>query len=289
MTNPENMPWIEQANIESLEALNQLRRKSFSKMTTRVLKSELLNLDVPEYDAVVVEEVAKRLQQFDNLTKILGLLAPGGTAPRTAIEEIYKQSADNADESQIILDLRQMLHPQWGEWTPALRKAEGFPEKIEYPYMPENGVIHYVGADNDYMVLAKEYARRESLDKVMPNCSIIVKNDQILGIGANGSNYHENNECERVKIGSKTGEDYDKCEGCHPKNHGEIQALTDALAYDNDLEGAEVYLWGHWWCCQPCWDAMQSNGINTVYLLQDSEILFNRENADNVIGHQFET
>jgi len=82
------------------------------------------------YEETLLEEAADRLQQFENLSSLLGLLAPAGTAPRTAIEQIYKQSAYNGDESQIVLDLRQMLSQHWGEWTPALREAEGLPPEI---------------------------------------------------------------------------------------------------------------------------------------------------------------
>ncbi len=72
-------------------------------------------------------EAAERLARFDRLTRLLGLLAPGGTAPRTALEQIYKQSETSDEESPVVLDLRAMLHEHWSEWTPALREAEGFP------------------------------------------------------------------------------------------------------------------------------------------------------------------
>lgn len=162
---------------------------------------------------------------------------------------------------------------------------------IEYPYMPEEGTILYVGIDNAFMAEARAYAERASLDKTMPNASIVVKNGAIIGRGANGSTYHETNICERVKLGSKSGEDYDRCEGCHPKNHGEPSAIADALEHGataEDLEGAEIYLWGHWWCCEPCWGTMLDNGISTVYLLEDSEKLFNKTHPDNIVGRQFD-
>lgn len=162
---------------------------------------------------------------------------------------------------------------------------------IEYPYMSEQGKIIYVPADHELMQLAKEFARRESLDQYMPNCSVVVKNGEILGMAANGSNYHELNGCERKRLGSKTGEDYDKCDGCSPKNHGEPKAIADALAHapeGTSLEGAEIYLWGHWWCCEPCWESMLEQGIDTVYLIENSQTLFNREVPGNIIGRQFE-
>ncbi|USN96712.1 MAG: hypothetical protein H6797_00735 [Candidatus Nomurabacteria bacterium] len=162
---------------------------------------------------------------------------------------------------------------------------------IDYPYMHEDGVFVYVEADNVYMQVAKEYAKRYSLDKVMPNTSIVVLDGEVIGIGANGSDYHETNGCERIRLGSPSGQDYDKCEGCHPKNHGEPRAVGDAQVVmgSQRLDGAEVYLWGHYWCCESCWDAMISSGINTVYLLEGSEVLFNKQHPDNVVGRQFES
>lgn len=159
---------------------------------------------------------------------------------------------------------------------------------IEYPYIPEGRVIQYVPISNVYMAEAKEYAKKYSLDKVMPNASFLVKDGVVIGRGANGSTYHDTHECERVKRGLPTGQGYELCEGCHPKNHGEPKAIKDAKEKGIETSGADLYLWGHWWCCEPCWNEMVLNGIKNVNLLEDSEKLFNRENPENVIGKQFE-
>lgn len=156
------------------------------------------------------------------------------------------------------------------------------------PYEPENGHFKYVDADNPFMRAAKEYAREYSLDKVMPTGSAVVKDEHIVGRGANGSRYHEDNDCERVKRNIPTGQGYELCEGCHPKNHSEPKAIADAQKHTEDLQDAELYLWGHWWCCMPCWDAMLAAGIDTVYLLENSERLFNKADPHNVVGHQFD-
>jgi deoxycytidylate deaminase len=159
---------------------------------------------------------------------------------------------------------------------------------ITYPYMPEDGHIRYVPQDNPYMQLAKETARTRSLDNTMPNGTILVKDGTVVGRGANGSTYHETHGCERVRLGIPTGQGYELCEGCSPKNHGESRAIADAKTHGHtDLKGAEAYLWGHWWCCEACWNAMKKAGIHTVYLLQDSEILFNKDHPHNIVGRQF--
>jgi deoxycytidylate deaminase len=158
---------------------------------------------------------------------------------------------------------------------------------IEYPYMPTDGQIKYVEGNNQFMRAAKEHARKHSMDAVMPNASVLVKGGKIIGRGANGSTYHDTHECERIKRGIPTGQGYELCEGCHPKNHSEPKAIADALAKGSDPKGAEIYLWGHWWCCEPCWKAMFDSGVRVVHLLQKSQHLFNKDHPENIVGRQF--
>lgn len=145
---------------------------------------------------------------------------------------------------------------------------------VKYPYIPEGRTIKYVQIDNAFMQAASEYAKECSLDKAKPNASVLVKEGSIIGRGANGSDYHLHHECERVKQKILTGERYDLCEGCHPKNHSEPKAILNAKQNGFDPNGADIYLWGHWWCCKPCWDKMIEAGINDVYLLEGSEEIF---------------
>ncbi|MFA6604014.1 MAG: deaminase [Patescibacteria group bacterium] len=158
---------------------------------------------------------------------------------------------------------------------------------IIYPYLPEGRSICYVGPDRLFMALAKVYAQRHSLDRVMPNAAVLVKGSRIIGIGANGSDYHDLHGCRRVELKCRSGEGYELCDGCHPRNHGEAKALQSAHSHGHDPRGADLYLWGHWWCCEPCWKLMEAAGIRDVCLLQDSETLFNREHPDNIVDRQF--
>ena len=161
-------------------------------------------------------------------------------------------------------------------------------KNIKYPYVPENRKYLYVPFSNEYMKLAYEFAKTNSLDKAMPNSSVLVKDGVVLGRGANGSKYHETHECERVKLNLPSGVGYELCEGCHPKNHSERSAIADAREHGFDPSGADIYLWGHWWCCEPCWEVMIESGIQNVYLLEGSEILFNKNEPGNIVGRQFE-
>jgi deoxycytidylate deaminase len=161
-------------------------------------------------------------------------------------------------------------------------------KNIKYPYIPEGKNILYVPIDNKYIQEAKNFAKENSLDKTMPNSSIIVKNDSVIGRGANGSDYHEKHGCYRVKNNIPTGQGYELCEGCSSKNHGEAKALANSISLGNDPNGADIYLWGHWWCCEPCWNAMIKAGIKDVYLMEGSDIFFDKTKEGNIVGHQFE-
>lgn len=158
---------------------------------------------------------------------------------------------------------------------------------IRYPYLPEGRRFTYVPADDPAMSMAREHARTHSLDKVMPAAVVLVKDGEVIGIGANGSDYHETHPCRRIELGCRSGEGYDLCEGCHPKNHAEPTAIADARARGNATAGATAYMWGHWWCCRDCWEAMEAAGIAGVCLLEGSEILFNKEHPGNIVGRQF--
>ncbi len=160
-------------------------------------------------------------------------------------------------------------------------------KSVKYPYIHPKGSIDYVAASNKYMQIAKEYARAHSLDKVMPTGAVLVKDGQIIGRGANGSDYHEKHGCERVRLNIPTGQGYELCEGCSPKNHSEPKAVTDAKKHGHSLKGAEAYLWGHWWACEPCWTALTEAGVTKLHLMEGSEVFFNKEHSDNIVGKQF--
>lgn len=158
---------------------------------------------------------------------------------------------------------------------------------ILYPYLPAGRKFLYVPEGNPFMQEAREYARGHSLDDTVKTGSVLVKDGAVIGRGANGSDYHKIHGCERVRLGIPTGQGYELCEGCHPKNHSEPRAIADARANGHDTEGADLYLWGHWWACEPCWNATIGAGVKDVYLLEGSERLFNKEDPQNIIGKQF--
>lgn len=150
---------------------------------------------------------------------------------------------------------------------------------IKYPYLPRSRQIEYVRPSNAFMMKAKEEASTHSLDDNVKTGAVVVSGNMVIGLGANGSEYHSRHGCRRVELHIPTGQGYELCEGCHPKNHAEVSAINDAIAEDNrdKLKDASIYLWGHWWCCKYCWDSMIEAGIKHVYLMEGSETVFNRE------------
>lgn len=161
--------------------------------------------------------------------------------------------------------------------------------RSDYPYLPEGREHGYVGMDNKHMRMAMEYAKKYKSNLAQPGAAVVVKNDTVLGIGSIGNNPAHINGCERVRHNVPTGTRYDLCAGCDPSFHSEPRAIADATTHYSlsTIRGADVYLWGHWWCCEPCWSSMISVGVNKVYLLENSQVLFNKKHPDNIVGRQF--
>ena len=158
---------------------------------------------------------------------------------------------------------------------------------IQYPYLPAGRTILYVPASNEFMAATKEFARKNNTVKHV-GAAVVVRDGRIIGRGSIGAGFHgAQGGCIREKMNVPTGTRYDLCKGCSHENHSEASAIRDAKEHNEDTHGADLYLWGHWWCCEPCWRAMLEAGISNVYLLEGSERLFNKNHPDNIIGSQF--
>ncbi len=142
--------------------------------------------------------------------------------------------------------------------------------------MPEERTILYVPENNEFMQAAKKAAEELSLDSKHQTGAVVVLNDEIIGRGANGSIYHAQYGCERKRKGIPTGESYELCEGCHPKNHAEPSSIRNTLETGNNPKNADLYLWGHWWCCEDCWNSMIEAKIRDVYLVEGAKERFEK-------------
>ncbi len=169
---------------------------------------------------------------------------------------------------------------------------------ITYPYLPYGKKLHYTEKENPFMKTAMEFAKEHSTDRHHPTGSVVVKNNEIIGRGANQvplknpiiKEFHKKGWCMRKILKIPSGQKYWLCPGCSKSSdHSEQQAVRDAQKNHGDVKGADLYLWGHWWCCEPCWNAMLGAGINKVYLLEGSEKMFDKNHAEHIIGRQFDT
>ncbi len=156
---------------------------------------------------------------------------------------------------------------------------------IKYPYLPEGREIKYVPADNVFMKEAERTCRALSTDHSFPTGAVIVKNGQIVARSGNKSKIsnpklikmHKDGMCVRRILKVPTGQKYWLCPGCaSPKDHSEQRAVSEAQRKNIDISGADLFLYGHWWCCKPCWDKMIAAGVKDVYLMEGSDQLFNK-------------
>jgi deoxycytidylate deaminase len=169
------------------------------------------------------------------------------------------------------------------------------PNDIKYPYLPDGREILGAAGQNTYLQTAKEMADNHSTDILHPTGSVVVKDGEIIGRAANISRLknkklfelHMNGLCLRRKLKIPSGKHYWICPGCAPcKNHSEQRAVRDAQDKGFDTRGADLYLYGHWWCCRECWDKMIEAGIKNVYVHEDSKKLFRRESSENILGNK---
>lgn len=150
------------------------------------------------------------------------------------------------------------------------------------PFVPENAEIYTLPANHVFMQEAKAVSEKYSLDAKHQTGAIIVKKEALLGKGANGSNYHKKYGCKRKELGIPTGQKYELCPGCSPKNHAEQKAIQNAIENKKETEEADLFLWGHWWCCESCWTAMQKAKIKRVFLVEAANELFKNGNEKPV-------
>jgi len=156
--------------------------------------------------------------------------------------------------------------------------------------MPHGRTFVYVSIDNPFMQAAQGVANELSTDLNQPTGAVVVLDGKIVGKFANQSalknkrllELHKNGWCVRRLLKVPTGQKYWLCLGCASfKHHGETGATRDALLRNPEIDGAELYLYGHWWCCKPCWNEMEKAKIGKVYLLENSHILFNKNHLGN--------
>lgn len=124
----------------------------------------------------------------------------------------------------------------------------------------------------------------QSTDHSVPTGAVIVKEGMVVSSGANKSAlknpalvaFHKK-YCIRRMLGVPSGKMYWLCPGCaSSRHHAESRAVKEAKSKRQATGGADLYLYGHWWCCKPCWDKMIAAGIKDVYLIEGATEKFSR-------------
>jgi deoxycytidylate deaminase len=153
-------------------------------------------------------------------------------------------------------------------------------KQINYPYKPEDREYLYTDMKNEFMQEAMNAAHTEEKHHFTATGCALVRDGKVISTGSN-LEYHLEHGCERIRQNMPPGVGYELCEGCTYSNHAEATAIRHASETGVDVSGSDAYIWGHWWACKPCWDNMIKAGIKDVYLLEGSEIYFDRNNPEN--------
>ncbi len=142
----------------------------------------------------------------------------------------------------------------------------------------------YTTLDNEYMKLAYKlgknlYMIKKWNLKTIP-VAVLVKDGKYVahGICSDGKHAIEGH-CNRLET---KGTAYDTCPHCRESEHAEQKALQDA--YDKNVQGAVVYMYGMYKLCPTCTEALEARGITECVFLENAEVLFDRHHPDTVLG-----
>jgi len=119
-----------------------------------------------------------------------------------------------------------------------------------------------------FMQLAKKTAKKSGCLKKQIG-AVLVLNGQVIGVGHNDARPREP-YCPREDMPAGTGRGYFYCKThCGQSHHSETAALYNRTV--KECAGAEIYIYGHYVCCEGCIEAMVTHGIETVYIQDDTE------------------
>lgn len=154
------------------------------------------------------------------------------------------------------------------------------------PFLDGSLKLFYIAQSSSYMGLALIEARTTSTDKKHPTGAVIVIGTEVVSRLSNQAGYknpvmiwlHEKGLCLRRILRIPSGQKYHLCHGCaKPSNHAESRVSVDAhKRRSQGLGGADLYLWGHYWCCKDCCEAMIKAGVSRVILLEGAKEKFGR-------------
>lgn len=150
---------------------------------------------------------------------------------------------------------------------------------VKYPYMPTDRHLKYAPADSEFMLAAKMAREKKSGDPLFPVGIALVKDSQVIATAGNGFNRGAGTPhiCPRVVLECPSGVGYELCHLHDPEGHAEPMVVAEAQRLGIDTDGANAYMYGHWWACEPCWNALIAAGIRDLYVTDDAHERFSRD------------
>lgn len=149
----------------------------------------------------------------------------------------------------------------------------------DYPYMPPDRHLKYVPHDHEHMNAASGAREQKSGDPLYPVGIAIVRDGEVLVTAGNGFNRGSGvvHVCPRVVLECPSGTGYELCALHDAPGHAEQMAVKAAGEQGINIRGADAYMYGHWWACEPCWNALIAAGIKDLYVTDDADIRFHRD------------
>jgi deoxycytidylate deaminase len=147
---------------------------------------------------------------------------------------------------------------------------------MEMPYKDPEIEYVYVDLDHPLMRSAKAQAEQSTCYKQRTGAVITdfddrFQNEHYVCAYGNNSVHNQQDSCPRQNM--ETGTGYHLCfEKCGGNLHAETSAIEDMneRMYPHYGHRLGLFLYGHWWCCEDCCEAMKEAGITTVFLMKDS-------------------
>jgi len=150
---------------------------------------------------------------------------------------------------------------------------------IDYPYMPPDRHLKYASVDDPFMIEASRAREECAGDPLYPVGIVLVKDGRVVARAGNGFNRGPGkvHVCPRVVLECPSGTGYDLCTLHDAPGHSEPMLIEEARRLGIDPTGADAYMFGHWWACEPCWKALIDAGVRDLYVTDDAHERFSRD------------
>lgn len=143
----------------------------------------------------------------------------------------------------------------------------------------EQQVYRFVSFDHPHMMAAYDARRECAGDTIFPIGVVLVKNDVVVARAGNGFNRGSGikHVCPRVVMECPSLTGYELCSLHDTPGHAENMLVLAAAEQGIDPVGCDVYMSGHWWCCDACWRVLMEAGIRDVFIVDDAQERFSRD------------